>query len=130
MLYCDHMIRIIQNKIINLLLWNILIVYLFWQIFISVIVLNPMGLLPISLAAINIILLQVNSPHLRLALQMWALYLLLSSGLKLFGAYMQSIGAITYDWSTWGMLRSVLFIGIAAFAYYISLYSIRGGKRS
>ena len=81
---------------------------------------NPMGLVPISFAICAAIFLYLESKHLEFVLQIWAIYLVISSGLKLAGSYMQSIGSITYEWSTLSVFRNVLFILMAGFLWYVA----------
>ncbi len=79
-----------------------------------------MGAIPIGLALCAAFFLRMGSPWLRTTLQVWAIYLMISSGLKLVGAYLQSIGSITYEWSFWSLGRNILYLVIAFFFLYIT----------
>ena len=110
----------IKSSWVEPVLWLLSIGHLLWYVFISVVVMDPTDLIPILLTAGVISLLYLRHEYLVMALQLLALYLLMSAGLKLLAAYMQSIGSITYDWSTASLYRNVFFLLMAVLLYYIS----------
>lgn len=102
------------------ILWIAIIIYLFWHVFVSAIVLNPMGLIPIGFAVVSAILLRARHSLLPFTLQAWAVYIFVSSGLKLVGMMMQSAGSITYEWSMFGLFRACIFLVFGVFLCYVS----------
>lgn len=109
-----------RSDLLRTALWVAIVPYLFWHVFVSVIVLNPMGLIPIGFAAIAAVLLRARHPLLSFALQAWAIYLFISSGLKLIGMMMQSAGSISYEWSKFGLFRTCIFLALGGFLWYLS----------
>lgn len=99
-----------HHVIVRVVVWICIIVYLLWHVFISAIVLDPMGLIPILFAGVTAVLLYARHVLLPFSFQAWAIYLVMSSSIKLLGMYMQSRGAITFEWSTMGLIRSLLFL--------------------
>ena len=110
----------IKSKWAEILLWIVIGGSLLWNLFILTFSLDPLRLIPLGLIVAAAVLLYFRSIYLDSVLQLWAAYLIISSGLKLLGSYMQSTGAITYDWNEWSLFRNILFLIIAAFLLYFS----------
>ena len=114
----------IKSTFFENILWILITGFLLWYVFISVIVMDLFGVIPTILILSVAFMLRFKHIYLSMSLQLWGIYLCLSSGLKLLAAYMQSIGSITYDWTTTGMYRNIFFIAVAGFLFYISRWQI------
>ena len=118
----------IKSKWAEIFLWIVIGGSLLWNLFILTFSLDPLRLIPLGLIVAAALLLYFRSIYLDSVLQLWAAYLIISSGLKLLGSYMQSTGAITYEWNEWSLFRNILFLVIAAFLLYFSFRLIDEGE--
>ncbi len=114
----------LKSRLSEYVLWVLIVGFLIWHLFITLLVMNPLGLIPLTLIGASAFFLYLRQPYLFLVLQLWAVYLAVTSGFKLVASYLQSIGSLSYDWNEISLFRNTFFLFTAGLIYYISRWQI------